>query len=108
MEAKDFREGNLIKINGVNKKVTITLLYEGGISEFCEFIPITKQWIVDFGLDEKWFRRPLMFHNIYKGYNIISNGHLIATIYYVHQLQNLFFALTGTELELKEGISACS
>lgn len=99
MDRKIFREGNFITINGCIEKVTITMLHEGA-NEYFKPIQISKQWIDDFGLDQKWFIRPLMFHKISNGYNIISNGVLITTIEYVHQLQNLFFAIKHYELEL--------
>lgn len=65
-------------------------------------IPLTPEWLERFdwgsykhlcinsyfSFDEQW---RLYYHNDYTGVNV----------YFVHQLQNLYFALTGTELELK-------
>ena len=65
-------------------------------------IPLTKEYIVKFGLDKKWFHRPLMFHQIHQAYNVICMGHLITRLEYVHQLQNFYFDVTGEELEIKK------
>ena len=69
-------------------------------------IPITKEWLLKLGFRESE-------SNLRKGNIIIrfgENDRLIITlidqivlpkIQYIHQLQNLYFALTQTELELK-------
>jgi len=75
-------------------------------------IPLTEEWLKRFG-----FVRAANFDN---GYRLTSNsfciefevsekGEILGSfleligidIQYVHQLQNLYFALTGSELELK-------
>ena len=79
-------------------------------------IPLTEQWLKDFGFDQLCTKRAdEQFDNyeIYnkedfqidkaqeeqdeKGYWFFINGYSI-NIVYVHQLQNLYFALTGKEL----------
>lgn len=69
-------------------------------------IPLTEEWMVRFGFKkdgfynsaERWICRYIL---LFKG-----NGHFIlcdyplTTIKYVHQLQNLYFALTGSELTI--------
>lgn len=50
--------------------------------------PVTKDWLFDL----VWLDNAT--------YPFYKNGH--HQIQYVHQLQNLFFALTGTELEFKK------
>ena len=72
-------------------------------------IPLTEEWLIKFGFRKTWF-----------GYDIISTGieieplenedyticinaneyHIGENFKYVHQLQNLYFALTNKELEL--------
>jgi len=70
-------------------------------------IPITEQWLIDFG-----FRFEQTINSWTNGYYdilITNNGKFIIDeiyncpeIEHIHQLQNLYFALTGEELQLKQ------
>jgi hypothetical protein len=61
--------------------------------------PVTHDWLFDI----VWLK-DMMDYSL-KDYPFYRNGHF--ELKYVHQLQNLFFALTGTELELKNECSTC-
>lgn len=78
-------------------------------------IPLTEEWLLKFGFKKKgeWMCidfNPRMGIRFYNGnsaecditqddkYIAFKAGH----IKYVHQLQNLYFALTGTELTISE------
>ena len=84
-------------------------------------IPLTEEWLLKFGFKKQDYKMSGCF--IYKLGNIIimnsfrDNGRKdmgitvegispptwsLADLYFVHQLQNLYFALTGKELILKE------
>lgn len=120
MKAEELRIGNWvsmvyqsmispIQVSFINDTTTEPLVNGLPIYEF-EPIPLTKGWLLRFGFD------------IHAGYLYYDNsnhlmGHMereenhwilengdreIASFKYVHQLQNLYFALTGEELELKE------
>lgn len=90
-------------------------------------IPLTEEWLLKFGFEkddsnvyfipdvktiiEGFDAEPLFDFGISrndKGEFIITNGagldeYVVSKPFlYVHQLQNLYFALTGTELELKK------
>lgn len=89
-------------------------------------IPLTKEWLLKFGFEksgynyyfpmkineklEKRFLRKETYDNRWskneKGWLCIGSweGFNDIPIKYVHQLQNLYFALTGEELELKHHI----
>jgi hypothetical protein len=73
-------------------------------------IPLTEEWLLKFGFQK-------LKQNIYIKYNSdidfslaiyvrqeccdwSINGYTISTIKYVHQLQNLFFAMSNEELQL--------
>ena len=78
--------------------------------EDLKLIPLTEQWLIDFGFNyedvgndnhfTKTFSKPFInieysinvpeFRLLYNGFHII--------IKHVHQLQNIYFALTGKEL----------
>ena len=54
----------------------------------------------DFSFEFKWNKTFGLF--------LKYKGETLKNIIYVHQLQNVFFAITNTELELKQELSACS
>lgn len=85
----------------------------GYVDKYCRPIPLTEEWLLKFGfrklnnnlyrLDYKSETFELTFYN--KGWNF-GKYYIDTTVYFshdkehVHQLQNLYFALTGEELEL--------
>jgi hypothetical protein len=103
----DFSEFNVTPIVGLNSNDFNLLEHAGHIKP----IPLTEEWLLKFGfsLDEgitirvsefNWFS--LSNLNIGYFYSVNGGEYLIGKpIKYVHQLQNLYFALTGNELTLK-------
>lgn len=75
-----------------------------------EPIRLTEEWLVRFGfeccdLDEVYFLKDvdIQFWDHNNTFHFVSNHGLLNTeLKYVHQLQNLYFALTGEDLVLKE------
>ena len=76
-------------------------------------IPLTEQWLIDFGFEKINHIGGYSFYsiirngknkkdipniNIYESYTTIGNNSMCKHLEYVHQLQNLFFCLTGKEL----------
>jgi hypothetical protein len=131
MKANELRIGNLVTIyksvwdakneistlQWVESLVTLNLLNNIELDLFeVEPIPLTKEWLVRFGfqyrLDGICFNwhigaNPIthdwLFHLKWLGgneYPFYMNGY--HEIEYVHQLQNLYFALTGQELTLTD------
>jgi len=127
MEAKDLRIGNLIQLtedwykehpNLYNtQKVIIVndisaehladdIYYIAGYNtEDVEGIPLTEEWLEKLGFEKDakgfWFVMG-QFYEIRKIFNTFSyQGNLnYEPIKYVHQLQNMFYAMTGAELVL--------
>ena len=108
MEAKELRIGNWVNIQGVELTVGMINI---DIAEGCEPIPLTEEWLVKLGFISDslgGFNSPRSM-NIYfldKHINICyakyaESGVKLEHIKYVHQLQNLYFALTGEELTIK-------
>jgi hypothetical protein len=70
-------------------------------------IPLTEQWLIDFGFENvslgEWEKENILLDNEYtdKGiWNIVEESQcLTINVKHVHQLQNLYFALTGKELK---------
>lgn len=81
-------------------------------------ISLTEEWLVNFGFDrssvrgDKHFYKQVAdrflrlsigdFWNVHIGQAEIKYYEIPVNIKYVHQLQNLYFALTGEELTIKE------
>jgi hypothetical protein len=120
MEAKNYRVGNFVrsKINGISKVEqvgsSINSNYVGGRSldgNYWEnsYLPveITEQWLIDFGFrkdeetDYRWFIDDWLAYDLDDNCIRISDSWEFGKRKYVHELQNLFFAITGRELELK-------
>ena len=117
MEAKELRIGNYL--NDAKGKLAIVeeiqkdnyKAYSGMVTSLpLEPIQLTHEWLLKFGfnqLDESQFYKKQTSEKYYlltshhQGYteicvNSICGGQAVTK--YVHQLQNLFFSLTGKEL----------
>jgi hypothetical protein len=119
MKETDLRIGNWVRDFGSSKPrlINTSMLSNWAIikrdHQGYEPITLTEEWLLRFGYNkrsthEKRINSKLYYTDrktriniiyIYGGYKF-SAGHGI--IQYVHQLQNLYHALTGEELELKE------
>ena len=116
MKASELRIGNLVKYKHLSESSSISAIDISQISDDnsnVEPIPITEEWCIKFG-----FQKDLentIYKNINKhcflcyDNNIVllleeENNWCITKIKYVHQLQNLYLALTGEELILIEKI----
>jgi len=125
MKAEELRIGNWIRYAG--KEIELTkqkfklCVFTLGLDELHEPIPLTEEWLVKFGFKKKYcshfdsffiginpVTKDWMFDIVwmkswinysYEGFPFYRNGHF--RIESVHQLQNLYFALTGTELTIK-------
>jgi len=127
MEARELRIGNLVYIvHYANKHMAILQVSADGMQQVetgygaeCGYvgerdltpIPITEEWLLKFGF-------VLTKHELSNDffYCIKNEGKNISILLYenklylssltplkhIHQLQNLYFALTGTELTLKK------
>lgn len=74
--------------------------------QYLDPIPINGEWLLKFGFTQSPAFKSLYFVgtflNITLGDKIMFeiNDHIISEIKYIHELQNLYFALTGEELTL--------
>lgn len=126
MKANELRIGNLIYQDSHISKV-IALNDIGIVSEIIEKseqttnsarkapIPLNEDWLIRFGfepeyedfvfldqetgieLEASWISR-LVSTGEKRGWNIVNYSH----VKHVHELQNLYFTLTGEELELNK------
>ncbi len=125
MEAKDLRIGNITSAGVVSEILQDRFYVHDGESSLkstwfdIQPIPITEEWLLKFGFETCGYDLLFWEHPKLKGfqlgginwadkdypeyqflnYQIDDNTF---SIHYVHQLQNLYFTLTGEELTIKE------
>jgi len=82
--------------------------------EYYRAIPLTEEWLLKFGFEKDEYNNDRPYYYTFKGFRLNCNLGFL-TLYnsneladfrpielkYIHQLQNMFFALCGEELELK-------
>jgi hypothetical protein len=127
IDAKELRIGNYVWFTDVPEKkdrhATVNAISEDCIStdkgmaidEELKPIPLTEQWLTDFGFttdEDSWFYSLELGDNVetFKicalytnevstgSFTILNCRACIVHFKHVHQLQNLYFALTGKEL----------
>jgi hypothetical protein len=118
LKANDLRVGNYVK--GIGHK--ISWLVDGIEGDFIysskawrlincfEGIPINKEWLLKFGIQYSEFEDLFQIggydidakDGLYCHFYFNEYGDWYKEIQYVHELQNLYFALTGEELTIKE------
>ncbi|UPS92069.1 hypothetical protein [Bizionia sp. M204] len=123
MKQNELRVGNYVShprkkidtIKGVNSNdhgyyATFDNTHEGYYFENEGFeqvsgIPITKEWLLKFGFK---FEAPFYRNDTFQAkkdkdsFLVYQFSDFLRRVYYVHQFQNLYFALTGQELEAVE------
>ena len=106
MKANELRIGNFI-YNDRNEIFKVNWITEIIESRQSTAIPLTEEWLLKFGFNKlpdcwdndifhlsQWDNYPLNWCVAMNKNNAV----LILKLKYVHQLQNLYFALTGEEL----------
>ena len=115
MKPEELRIGNFVEYEGQIVKWKRTDFVDNTWVRISKPIQLTEEWLIKFGL------KGMHSKKLTKGIKIASYGngeyqiyvatemHAITTedlgairIKYVHSLQNLYFALTGKELTIKE------
>jgi len=115
MKASELRIGNCVK-QGTIESLSTTLaevndcVYEVRV---LESIPLTEEWLIKFGFknidtnedggDNYWYldKTDFMLDRSFQSLQMNTSFDLK----YIHQLQNLHFALTGVELELSSNVA---
>ena len=120
MKANDFRVGNLVFFKGEVKELGLwdfSTYIQTNIEHY-KPIPLTEEWLERFGFekDEEYdegglvdYRFTLMngsleFVSFWNSEEItgVNQPQTRIDVEHVHQLQNLYFALTGKELTIKK------
>jgi hypothetical protein len=108
MKASELRIGNWYNEFGMPKQATPNLIFNlyhiglaGKIAIDCTPIPLTPEILLKSGFeafDDGWYILESFTWNIYD--KLIRWNSFQLKCQYLHQLQNLYFALTGEELEI--------
>ena len=109
MKATELRIGNILSVNGEDYAIAESILYiyaSGGETYKLNGIPLTPEWLEKFGFEKDAYQSDLWYIKngdflIIEYPNERLNWEQKVNLIHVHQLQNLYFALTGEELTLK-------
>jgi hypothetical protein len=131
MKAKDLRIGNIVYYDDkhIDEIDGIDISTMDNSDEYLanhKPIPLTPEWLIKLGFSGAFHKLTGEHSHLPSHYNLNGfridveyncgseevshyefNLHPSTELKYVHQLQNLFFSLTGTELEIKEEHSTC-
>jgi hypothetical protein len=119
MEVSQLRIRNLVYKNGIATEITVDIMLE--ILRYTtpfEPIPLTEEWLLKFGCEKVKSDIPTFSivygefieddyeHCLIINLDVDNNFYIVIKgvkliLKYVHQLQNLYFALTGEELTIK-------
>lgn len=115
MRASELRIGNWVYSELRNMQIElfdfadILNYYNANNLDHIEPIPLTEEWLVKFGFEDNGQSYEIEYCVVRRNYNnkvmfdLFKNGEFIhSELKHVHQLQNLYFALTGEELTIKE------
>jgi len=111
MKASELRIGNYVHMDMSIDDIEVVRLKIGDLASFAiearELypIPLTEEWLFLFGFENTRYGFVIMLNDGYLRIwdnEITWCGNRMKEIKYIHQLQNLYFALTGEELKLKE------
>ena len=109
MKANELRIGNWVEAS-VQFQIDAKFIYEYSVvGGDYKPIPLTEKWLVKFGFDKDGkmkgtgflFRICFDEKAPYAYLETYGGGEYKIEIEYIHQLQNLYFALTGEELTIK-------
>lgn len=114
MEARELRIGNLVKIKG--SKGTYTTVTEStfdcNVSKYYGAVRINENWLLKLGFEKgevTYYKNDIGICDYHNDNNWLCSEYsaedglylyIGKPIKYVHQLQNLYYALTGEELTL--------
>lgn len=118
MEARELRIGNIVLDKYENVKYVFAILCDALvfdsdeclILEYCRPIMLTEYWLINFGFQycidyNKYCNdSPIYFkkHPEREEYILFLFNCSIGHIKYAHEIQNVYFSITGQELNLKE------
>jgi hypothetical protein len=119
MKASELRLGNLVSnmnprhndsiltIESIGDNHEVNVFYRKYLLSELEPIPLTEEWLLKFGWVKSkeyqyyWSDSNVIIDLNHAGYSCLLCG-ITVSLKHVHELQNLYFALTGEELTLNQ------
>jgi hypothetical protein len=110
MKNTELRIGNIVKRNGLIVTVDEQTFWDmKNNPDQYKPVPLTEEWLLRLGFEKKqpnytWYRKNRVTINVFNdvAFRLNTNGYCVYKPFkHVHQLQNLYFALTGEELTTK-------
>lgn len=114
IKANELRIGNYYynQSGHLNQTTTISKYKDLGVNhDLIDPVPLTEEWLFKFGFEREggkayWVLPYIKIHSVptIDGDEILMmpNNRYACQIKHVHQLQNLYFALTNEELKIKD------
>jgi hypothetical protein len=111
MNASELRLNNLIEYDGnpmcldTNYTLFVALVKISRDNKQYQTILLTEEWLLMFGFDKTslhYFKKDGIIIQAEDDYFECFLGSVVVKLQYVHQLQNLYFALTGKELIIQK------
>lgn len=110
MDSKQLRIGNWVigdkNWDGNEVEFQVNIIHDCDYGTLVKPIKLSEEWLSKFGFEKVRFSIPEKFTNNKLSIKLDHRGFWVIACYnfvlieHVHQLQNLYFTLTGTELEL--------
>jgi hypothetical protein len=114
MEVKELRVGNLLMKGGIVVTIDARSIFDiWDNSPHYSGIPLNKRWLKRLGFEQetelKWSFKvgpagkiSLVYHKNADLFTFPYHTNLLNTVRHVHDLQNLFYALRGYDLEVNQ------
>jgi len=110
IQPQELRLGNLIMEPYDNMVEVVDSIRDNEVNgeptDYFNPIPLTEEWLIKLGFHEIFgvyavYGREINLKLMDGYWDVYFKGKHVSVIKHVHQLQNLYFALTGQELTLK-------
>lgn len=107
MKANELRIGNLVKLEGISRPIKVSIIDTTETSTNTKYkpIPLTEEWLLKCGFEycdtvtpKAYWLNGVCIEKVDSMFIEFSYGIVLK---YLHQLQNLYFALTGEELNIE-------
>lgn len=114
MEAKELRIGSWVLFGEAKMEIDANDFKDcdanGLMHQLYKPIPLTEEWLIKFGFEadgntwdapnDRW--KITVEREDFETFELMISENFVSSFEEVHQLQNLYFALTGEELTIKE------
>jgi hypothetical protein len=111
MKSNELRVGNFVYSELVDDKIVVSTVFLTASYDQLKPIELTEEWLIKFGFKPDFqgnYEEAYIVSKFYEGFYFVDDrlGNFnVKPIHYVHEFQNLYFALTGVELQLSSNVA---